>query len=378
MSRCKFAMLRNIDRFAKASGVNSTGCFFNDGRMAKQIRIKDIAVKAGVSAGTVDRVLHNRGEVKAETRELILKIARELEYKPNVAARLLKGPSEYRIAVLLPKLDRPNSYWTKHPIGIKNAIESNAPYNVKADFYSFSLQDEEDFAKQARALLEKPPHGVVLAPLYKNESLLFCRELDALEIPYVFINTNIEGANCLSYIGEDAIKSGRIAASLVDVITPQNKDVLIVNIAKSLVNTQHLNSRNQGFMAYFMESGSNKGLKISVDIGSDREEEVKQKLDDVLKANTNVGALLVSGSRTYVVANYLQKAGLDKVLVGYESIDDNISFVKAGVINFLVSQRPIEQAEKALQILLDTLINKTPQQRINLQAIDILNKESFL
>ena len=44
----------------------------------KTVRIKDIALKAGVSIGTVDRVLHNRGEVKAATKEKVLAIAKKL------------------------------------------------------------------------------------------------------------------------------------------------------------------------------------------------------------------------------------------------------------------------------------------------------------
>jgi LacI family transcriptional regulator len=327
--------------------------------------------------GTVDRVLHNRGEVKEETKELILKIARELDYKPNVAARLLKTASEYRIAVLVPKPVNPKSFWTKHPIGIRNAIESSTPYRIEADFYGFCLHEERDFIKQTKALIANAPQGVVMAPLYRNESIEFCRELDDLQIPYVFIDTNIEGTNCLSYIGEDAIKSGRIAASLVDAITPDDKDILIVNIAKSLVNTQHLNSRNQGFMAYFVECGANKGLKITVDIPSDDEQELKTKLDQVLKNNINIGAILVSGSRTFVVANYLKKAQSNKILVGYESIDDNLEYLKEGVINFLVSQRPVEQAEKAITILVDHLVNKSAKEKIYLQPIDIINRESL-
>ncbi|TRX66075.1 LacI family DNA-binding transcriptional regulator [Carboxylicivirga sp. M1479] len=345
--------------------------------MAKQVRIKDIAIKAGVSAGTVDRVLHNRGEVKPETKELILKIAKELDYKPNVAARLLKAPAEYKIGVLLPKPVNDKSFWTNHPIGINQAIANSLPYNIKADFYEFSLEHHQDFLQRAEELMAAKPHGVILAPLYKDESQTFIKRLDELKIPYVFIDTNIDGVNPLTYIGEDAMKSGRIAASLVDAITPVDKDILIVNIAKSLVNTQHLNSRNQGFMAYFMESGLNKGLKINVDIPSDKNLEVKGKLDTVLSANTNIGAILVSGSRTYVVANYLENAGLDHVLVGYESIDENIKYLNSGTINFLVSQRPVEQAEKALQFLVDHLVNKNEIPNNHFQPVDIVNKEWF-
>ena len=47
--------------------------------------IKEIAELAGVSRGTVDRVLNNRGAVNADTREKILEIAKLLDYQPNKA-----------------------------------------------------------------------------------------------------------------------------------------------------------------------------------------------------------------------------------------------------------------------------------------------------
>ncbi|MFT5641401.1 MAG: LacI family transcriptional regulator, partial [Cyclobacteriaceae bacterium] len=75
--------------------------------MAK-ITIKQIAEKAGVSVGTVDRVLHNRGEVAKETREKVLKIAKEGNYSTNVFARSLKLNQSLRIAVILPD---DNEYW---------------------------------------------------------------------------------------------------------------------------------------------------------------------------------------------------------------------------------------------------------------------------
>ena len=55
--------------------------------------IKDIAERAGVSIGTVDRVIHNRGRVSEETRKTILDLVRELDYRPN---RVSKGLSLLR------------------------------------------------------------------------------------------------------------------------------------------------------------------------------------------------------------------------------------------------------------------------------------------
>ncbi len=52
--------------------------------MSKRITIKDIAKLAGVSVGTVDRVLYNRGSVSEASRTAIEKAIEKMEYKPNI------------------------------------------------------------------------------------------------------------------------------------------------------------------------------------------------------------------------------------------------------------------------------------------------------
>ena len=51
--------------------------------------IKEIAELAGVSRGTVDRVLNNRGAVNPKTARKVLEIAQALDYKPNRAGIVL-------------------------------------------------------------------------------------------------------------------------------------------------------------------------------------------------------------------------------------------------------------------------------------------------
>ena len=62
----------------------------------QKLRIKDIAVLAGVSEGTVDRVLHNRGDVSAKSREAVTKVLDEMNYSPNLLARSLASKKQYR------------------------------------------------------------------------------------------------------------------------------------------------------------------------------------------------------------------------------------------------------------------------------------------
>ena len=70
--------------------------------MAEKIRIKDIAERAGVSAGTVDRVLHGRPNVSPEARKKVEQALREMDYHPNMYASALAFNKAYHFIVLMP------------------------------------------------------------------------------------------------------------------------------------------------------------------------------------------------------------------------------------------------------------------------------------
>ncbi len=344
-----------------------------------KIRIKDIAQQAGVSIGTVDRVLHNRGEVAAQTREKILHIAAEMRYQPNLLARALTTRKSYSLAVLLPRGSADNIYWLKHPDGIKKAIQELQPFRVEVQFFYFELHNESDFLARTHEIIKVHPDGVIMAPILKKESAGFCKNLDTADIPYIFIDTLIQDTNPLTFIGEDGWQSGRVAASLLDYGLLPHKDILIVNIAKDLENTQHLNSRNQGFQSYFLDTGKNSGLKISVEIPSPNREEVIRKLEPIFHSHHNIGGIYVSSAKTHVIARYLEQTGhKDIVLIGHEMTRNNIDYMKKGIIRFLIGQRPAEQAEKALKKMFDYLSNNAVPEKKENQPIDILNTENSI
>ena len=75
--------------------------------MAKEnIRIKDIAERAGVSVGTVDRVLHNRPNVSKVALEKVNKALEEMDYKPNVYASALAYNKKYTFYMCCPSTNK--------------------------------------------------------------------------------------------------------------------------------------------------------------------------------------------------------------------------------------------------------------------------------
>jgi len=67
-------------------------------------RMKDIAVDLGVSLMTVSKALRNHSDISEETRERVLKRARELNYEPNWIARSLATRRTYMVGVVIPDL----------------------------------------------------------------------------------------------------------------------------------------------------------------------------------------------------------------------------------------------------------------------------------
>lgn len=90
--------------------------------MAQKIRIKDIARLAGVSAGTVDRVLHNRGNVSTEARRAIEAVFREVDYRPNIHLSGISLRRRYTIVATIPEFKQ-GEYWASVHRGIQRALD---------------------------------------------------------------------------------------------------------------------------------------------------------------------------------------------------------------------------------------------------------------
>lgn len=347
--------------------------------MAKQkFRIKDIAKQAGVSAGTVDRVLHNRGEVAEATREKILNIVKEHNYHPNLIARALTSKKHCVFASLLPTATSQDSFWVRPLQGILKAVDELEQFQIELEQYFFDQFDVEDFKNKANEILLLCPEGVILSPFFKNESLAFTRQLEEKGIPYVYVDSYIEETNFLAFVGEDGFQGGRVAAHLIDHGLDSSNDILIINMAKEIENVHHLNQRNLGFLSYFNDHGKNKGLKINLEIPSTNYKTITERLDDILGHNTNIRAIFVTGSRACLIAQYLKQRNLTHIiLVGYDPLEDNVTYLSDGVIDFLIGQRPFQQGSLGIRKLFDHVMQQIKVEQIEFLPIDIISRENI-
>ena len=99
--------------------------------------IKMIAERAGVSIGTVDRVLHDRPYVKAEVRERVLRVMEELDYHPNrMASALATSGTPRKLALVQPEWEE-GFVRDEMDAGAARFLEKYRDYNVSLDIRNY-------------------------------------------------------------------------------------------------------------------------------------------------------------------------------------------------------------------------------------------------
>lgn len=343
-----------------------------------QLRIRDIAELANVSAGTVDRVLHNRPGVKQETKEEILKILEEINYIPNLMAKTLASKKTTRFVILIPGSKSVNSYWAQPIHGIQQAAYELLKFRTVVDIYTFDDYDQKSFTKMASRILKEKPNGVIFSPVFFRTSFTFINKLEKLEIPYVFIDTNLKDSSNIAYFGQDAFKSGYLAAKLMSYGLSGNGELLIVKLVNNLPVSKHVEKRVNGFRTYLKDNKISDNHRI-FDLEIDQLEKGEpQKSLSTFFSQHKVDGIFVPNSRAFKLAQFMKKKNiLCPLVVGYDLIPKNIDYLESGMISFLLGQRPEEQAYKAITALFNYMVLKEDVKKLNYSPIDIITKENI-
>jgi LacI family transcriptional regulator len=343
--------------------------------MRRNIRIKDIALKAGVSIGTVDRVLHKRGEVSDETKSRIQQIIDELDYRPNLLASSLASKKSILFATLMPVAVSQDSYWSKPKLGVEKAMNQLRAYGLKIQQYYFEMEDSSSFSIEAENLLLSSPDGVILAPWAKREAIKFTRKLDEKKIPYIFIDATLQETHPISFVAQSSFDSGYLAAKLLDWGVRENSVILLIHVARELDNANHLLLRERGFMRYFEDKQNGHSI-VKMEI-SENSDEILDQLNSKGINPCDVKGLFVTNSKVHLAADCFKSLCVAPKIVGYDLIPQNIALLKEGKIDFLICQKPEVQGFHAMHLLFDFLVKKEKIKKENFTSIDLITKENI-
>lgn len=312
--------------------------------------IKEIAALAGVSRGTVDRVLNHRGAVSPQTEQKILDIIQTLDYKPNRAGIVLAAQRKnLKLGVIL--LGKGNPFYDEVLTGVHDKAEELDNYNCKV----LIRQTEYSLSQQLQAideLLREGISGLAISPYNDHAIREKIGQLYELGIPVITLNTDITNSRRLAYVGCNFFRSGETAAGLMRLMTRGEVSVGIISGSQDILcHTERI----AGFCSVIHSCPS---FSIAGTITNhDDDQESYERTAKLLQAHPEINALYFTAGGVYGGCRAVteNKHSRDITIICNDVVDTTRKYIENGLIAASICQQPYVQGHKPLSLLFSYL-----------------------
>lgn len=345
---------------------------------SERITIKDIAEKAGVSVGTVDRVLHNRPNVSKKALAKVSKALEEMNYEPNMYASALATNKSYTFYCLMPKHES-EAYWEEVEQGQKKACETRRDFNVSIHILYYKRDDITTFTSTYEECLAAEPNGVIVVPASLELTRQFTDKLHERNIPFIMLDSYMPDLKPLAFFGQDSFASGYFAAKMLMLLANKEKEIMLMKqtVEGMAVASKQQDNREVGFRHYMRDHFPEINI-IEVDLPYIYS---RKTYNDILETyfaeHPDTHHCITMTSKAHLVGDFLLKTNRRNVqIMGYDMVGKNANCLRQGSISFLIAQHGYMQGYYSVDALVRAIIlnkNVTP---VNYMPIEILMKEN--
>jgi LacI family transcriptional regulator len=330
----------------------------------KCVSLKDIAKKAGVSTALVSFVLNGKGKmyrVSEQTEKHILRIAMEMNYQPNMAAKSLRSGKTGTIGVVVP--DITNAFFSQ----IARYIEDISAKLGYTAFFGSSDENTEKLDALVKGLINKGVDGLIVVPTENSEKVLTA--LGNTELPVILLDRLING---MSAVVLDNYKAAYMATRhLID------SGLRSIAMLAYDVSLSHMKERIRGYRQAMTDSG----LKSGINIGYLKHNNLNRSVQKVMPQIVESGAdALLFATNTIAINSlrYIIDAGI--------KIPDRLAIVcfdASEAFDFFYSpltyvKQPVDvMAQKAVEVLAEAMAsNKRAVQMVVVEGDLVVRSSS--
>src|SRR5271170_737827 len=319
----------------------------------KAAGIRDIAEALGTSIGTVDRALHGRSGVSARTKAKVLRMAEQLGYRPNIAARSLKLNRNVRIAAVFPR--EIAAFFDPLRGGIQAAADEAVGMQLTLDFIEYPRLGSGDVAALESASTKKYD-GILFTPGRPRELAGVIRRIVGQGTPMLCVASDAPDSDRISSVTVDAYISGALAAELLSHKLQASSRV--ATITGDLATFDHA-EKLRGFAATLAMLAHHLTLLPVVESHESPEDAYRQTIA-LLKSKTRPDAIYISTANSLPVLRALEEQKLlGRVqVVTTDLFHELVPLIESGKVLATLYQRPQAQGKMAFETLLGHLLEK--------------------
>lgn len=316
------------------------------------ITAKEIAALAGVSRGTVDRALKNRPRISRETKERILKIAEQYNYKPNLIGKaLVSSGQKVGVAVILTSVGNP--FFDDVKNGIFAAVKTYEDYGIEINLTELKGYNAEELIS-ALENIQDGIENLIITPVDDEKLKGKLQELVEKGINVVLLSSDIDVKGKLSFVGCDCLRSGKIAGRMVGLLSEGHARLCIVT--GSTLHPGH-RWRVEGVSSVVREYSD---IKI-VDVieNNDDNETAYLAMKAALNRNGDIDFVCITAGGVQGTLKAIEEDGRKIKVCSFDDIPATKEAMKNGKILATICQQPYEQGYNAVKSIFDKVIAKT-------------------
>lgn len=298
--------------------------------MKGKISTTEIAKICGVSQGTVDRALNGRKGISPKTKEMILSVAKEYGYRPNIHASSIAGGKSHLIGVVV--FDLNNPYFSD----MLMSIEAYCTLLGYSTVVMFTDKDYEKEIECIQSLYHMAVDGIILCPA--NSGNAYENYLLSFNVPIVTLGNRLNG---IPYVGIDNASASRDAVA--HMLKKGYKKLIYVKPALKQRNTFAQAQRLDAFIAVC----ENQKVNYVVTDLPNAEKELNTDLPCAIICPTDIYAIqLLSIAKKYSagIIGFDNIRLIEELGLTLDSISHNVPLTAKAAVDHIISGTPIDHS----------------------------------
>jgi len=326
-----------------------------------RVTVHDIARAANVSRGTVHRALHNRPGVSEDTRQRVLLMARHLDYKPYLPAKVLATQRKLLIPIVVPVDENEDPLWYQVKAGARTIAHEIREVEMETQWVVPKSWDTTDQITVMEQLIAKKVDGIALAPVDPDTlSKVIDKAVDS-GIPVVTFNTDAPESRRMCFVGQDSLTAGRVVGALMgEFLNREGKVAIITGFRRTLGHRQRL----QGFKEQIQKYFPNIEI-IGIYENHDKPKEAYSIGQKVLKSCPDLGGIYITAGGPFGAGYAVRDAGKGGMvkLICFDLLKETVQLIREGIVQASIQQDPFFQGYESVRILHNyLLINRKPSE----------------
>jgi ribose transport system substrate-binding protein len=266
-----------------------------------------------------------------------------------------------------------HQYWKLMEAGASKAVRDLKAANVHVDLIwkgPIREGDHEEHKQIAENFVRKGVHGMVLSPFDSQFLVRTVEDAARKNIPTVVIDSELDTARIVSFVGTDNKRAGALAADRMAELLRGHGKIYVQRYQKGSASTD---GRENGFIDRIKSAHPHMDVERSAEYAGGTRDSAKRAAENCLGKRIDSFQGVFTPNESSTTGMLMALSGLQRanklMFVGFDHSDTLTTAVQCGQIQGLIVQNPFRMGELGVKALVDHLQGRTVSKRMDTGAI---------